>query len=218
MRKRGLVQTVTETDDNNHSVTKDVVVTGGITVSYVEIPDIVVSGGSIIIQSDNLYGAGKLEASGMPQVEINNRSNAYLKLNGIRVGENGGDIRFQGTSIKPKSAEKPDGIDQIKELNKDKNKTVDFTKLYSDAAAGNVSAIAVLNDNSAIGTKIKYKNGTQTGTYTAIPDVAVLGDLTNHWFRYCGKERQYQRQGHSAYCCERKHFSKLRGRHCECGR
>ena len=74
MRKRGLVQTVTETDGNGHSVTKDVVVTGGITVSYVEIPDIVVSGGSIIIQSDNLYGAGKLEASGMPQVEINNRS------------------------------------------------------------------------------------------------------------------------------------------------
>ena len=175
MRKRGLVQTVTETDASGQTVTKDVVITGGITISYVEVPEIVVSGGNIIVRSDNLYGGGKLEANGKPQVEINNLSNAYLKLDGIRVGEDGGDIRFQGTSI----ASKPDGLAQIRELNKDKNKSVNFAELYSDTSTGNVSGIRVLNDNSGIGTRIDFKDGDKQGTYTAIPDVAVLGDLTN---------------------------------------
>ena len=175
MRKRGLVQTVTETDASGQTVTKEVLITGGITVSYVEIPEIVVSGGSIIVRSDNLYGGGKLEANGKPQVEINNLSNAYLKLDGIRVGEDGGDIRFQGTSI----ASKPDGLAQIRELNKDKNKSVNFAELYSDTSTGNASGIRVLNDNSGIGTRIDFKDGDKQGTYTAIPDVAVLGDLTN---------------------------------------
>ncbi|MER2138524.1 MAG: hypothetical protein ABS965_00145, partial [Succiniclasticum sp.] len=172
MEKRGLF----DTEKNAKGETVKVFKTSGFTISYVEIPAITVSGGNITVQSDNLYGKGKLEASGKPQVEINNLSNAYLKLNSIRVGDEGGDIRFQGTSISSGQA----GLDQINKLNKDKSKKAEFTSLYSDTSSGAASRIAVFNNSESIGNPLAVKDASgKTGSYTAIPDVAVTGDLYN---------------------------------------
>ena len=71
-------------------------------VDYVEIPDIVSSGGNINIyagKSDNVNGSGKLEAKGAPKVTINNNSNLYMKVNDITVVEPGGDIRLNNKSL-----------------------------------------------------------------------------------------------------------------------
>ena len=176
MEKRGLFEYAKNeqgqyiTDGNGNKL--KVFVTRGFVISYVEIPDITVSGGNIVVQSDTLYGAGRLEANGAPRIEINNRSNAYLKLNNITVGEEGGDIRFRGTSLSAGET----GKQQIRLLNKDTGKTVDLT-LYSDV--GNESAISVLNDNSSIGTSIAVTGNNQEWNYTSIPDVAVLGNINN---------------------------------------
>ena len=176
MEKRGLFEYAKNeqgqyiTDGNGNKL--KVFVTRGFVISYVEIPDITVSGGNIVVQSDTLYGAGRLEANGAPRIEINNRSNAYLKLNNITVGEEGGDIRFRGTSLSAGET----GKQQIRLLNKDTSKTVDLA-LYSDV--GNESAISVLNDNSSIGTSIAVTGNNQEWNYTSIPDVAVLGNINN---------------------------------------
>ncbi len=150
-----------------------VYVTSGYTIGYVEIPEISVSGGSIIVQSDTLSGSGKLEANGKPQVTITNESDTYLRIKGIHVGDEGGEIRFKGTSVANNN--------EITDLNKNKQEAT-FTNLKNDTASGNVSAITITSEN-----KVSNNNNTRTvtdsqgnsHTYTAIPDIAVVGDISN---------------------------------------
>lgn len=68
-------------------------------VSYVEIPAIKVSGGNINVKANYLAGTGSLRANSAPQVSITNNSNAYLKLNDIIMGEEGGKISFNDTVV-----------------------------------------------------------------------------------------------------------------------
>lgn len=165
-----------ERDAQGNFILDKVYITKGFTVGYVEIPKITVSGGNIVVQSDNLYGRGSLQANGAPRIAINNLSNAYLKVDGLLVGEGGGEIRFQGNSIGADGA----AAAQIKELNKDKGKEVGFTNLFSDTDA--VSTIHVVNDNESIGTEIQVKDQKgRTATYISIPDVAIIGDVINNY-------------------------------------
>ena len=151
-------------------------------ICYVEIPDITVSGGNITVRSGNLYGKGRLEANGAPQIIINNLSNAYLKLNNMSVGDEGGQIRFQGNSIS--SGDK--GREEINNLNWDKNKKAQFNPLYNDSTVDAVSAISVLNDCSGISTNpqnkltVRDQNG-KTMDYVFVPDVNVAGDIRNRF-------------------------------------
>ena len=57
------------------------------------------SGGNINIQSDNLSGEGSLTAKGAPEVVVNNNTNLYLKVNDITIGEAGGEIHYNNTSL-----------------------------------------------------------------------------------------------------------------------
>ena len=166
----------TEEDDGKGGTVK-VYINKGFTISYVEIPEITVSGGNIVVQSESLYGKGRLDANGAPRIEINNLSDAYLKLDGLRVGEGGGEIRFRGQSISAGDA----GQEQINDLNSDKGKKAEFASLYSDSSS-EVSTISVMNNNEGIGTElpVQDQNG-KSVTYVSIPDVAVLGNITNNF-------------------------------------
>ena len=166
----------TEEDDGKGGTVK-VYINKGFTISYVEIPEITVSGGNIVVQSESLYGKGRLDANGAPRIEINNLSDAYLKLDGLRVGEGGGEIRFRGQSISAGDA----GKEQINDLNSDKGKKAEFASLYSDSSS-EVSTISVMNNNEGIGTElpVQDQNG-KSVTYVSIPDVAVLGNITNNF-------------------------------------
>ena len=166
----------TEEDDGKGGTVK-VYINKGFTISYVEIPEITVSGGNIVVQSESLYGKGRLDANGAPRIEINNLSDAYLKLDGLRVGEGGGEIRFRGQSISAGDA----GKEQINDLNSDKGKKAEFASLYSDSSS-EVSTISVMNNNEGIGNElpVQDQNG-KSVTYVSIPDVAVLGNITNNF-------------------------------------
>ena len=183
MEKRGLLAEVTDRDGNQVKLVSEMY-----PVSYVEIPSFGVSGGSIVVQSDTLYGKGKLETNGSPRIEINNLSNAYLVLDGLEVGENGGEIRFHQHSIDAGVKGKTD----IENLNTDKDRKVEFTSLQSEDSSNSVSRISVLNDNGRIGTAIEVIDQLEnTATYTAIPDMVIRGDITDD----SGDVRIENRQG-----------------------
>ena len=151
---------------------------GGVTVRYVEIPELLVSGGNISINADTLTGTGKLDAGGTPQIKVTNHSNAYLKLDGARVGEAGGEIFFRGTGTTLSSVAKNEDINK---LNKNKDSKAAFTELHNDAASGEASAILVENDNPYIDAiKVKDAQG-NTGEYHPVTNVAVTGNLTNEF-------------------------------------
>ena len=166
MEKHGLYEDVVK-DGKTVRVYK----AGGITVRYVEVPEILVSGGSILISSDNLYGSGRLNAGGVPQASVSNYSNAFLKLDGVRVGDNGGEIRFQGVSVAKN--------EDVNALNKNKDRNAAFAEFQNATATGRVSTVLVDNENRA-GNEIRVKdaNGNE-GVYHPVTNVAVMGNITN---------------------------------------
>ncbi len=171
--KRGLFKMETNPQTGKQ---EKVYTTSGFTIRYVEIPEITVSGGNITVNSENLYGKGKLEANGAPQVTITNNSNAYLKLDGIQIRDPGGEIRFRGNGTALTSVAKNADVNA---LNKDKKKQAAFTTLQNDTAGGKVSTITVTNENKA-GASVQMKDASgKQGTYVPITDVAVAGDINN---------------------------------------
>ena len=69
------------------------------TVLGIELPDIVVSGGNINFETDNLSGTGSVTAQGAPQINISNSSDLYLKVNDITIQDNGGIVRLNGSEM-----------------------------------------------------------------------------------------------------------------------
>ena len=77
----------------------------------VTIPDIVVSGGNINIETDALKGNGTIIAQGAPQLTIKNKSDMYLKVNNLTISDNGGIINVDAANTADfTGTQKADGI------------------------------------------------------------------------------------------------------------
>ena len=112
----------------------------GYTYNYVELPNITASGGNINVNSTNMKGSGSLTANGAPQVTINNTSTAYLKVNDITIGDQGGEIIFKDTSIGD------GGNAKINELNTNKTYAAAYKNIHTDDASGSAAAITISNN------------------------------------------------------------------------
>ena len=66
---------------------------------YVEIPELVASGGNLYIDSRDVYGSGKLIANGTPEITINNNTQLAMKLNTITMDEPGGKFIYNETPL-----------------------------------------------------------------------------------------------------------------------
>ena len=144
----------------------------GMTVDYIELPDIVASGGNINIQSDTLSGSGSLKAQGAPEVVINNNTNLYMKINNITVGEPGGEINFNNNSLTGN-----DYQEKITGLNVDKTKGVNFTELTADAGNGTGGKL-IINGNynaGAVKAIITVDGKTQEIQTTPRADIEING-------------------------------------------
>lgn len=111
-------------------------------LNYIALPDIVVSGGNIVISSDNLGGSGSLQTEGSPKITVDNTSDAYLKVGNLTIGDDGGRIIYKDQDIAGKSSE------EVNKLNVKK----DFAK-FSALSAGDSSTV------SAITLTTKYDGG-----------------------------------------------------------
>lgn len=77
----------------------------------VTLPDIVVSGGNINIETDTLKGTGNIIAQGAPQLTIKNESDMYLKVNNLTISDNGGIINVDAANMADfTGTQKADGI------------------------------------------------------------------------------------------------------------
>ena len=110
----------------------------GATIDYISLPDIVASGGNINITTDTLAGSGTMEAKGAPEVTVTNNTNLYMKINNITVGDAGGEINYNGVGLKSSDYNKT-----INELNIDKAKSAQFSKVTPTAEAGTGGTITV---------------------------------------------------------------------------
>lgn len=166
LKQMGLIDTWTENGQTYTGVVE------GITVDYIELPDIVASGGNINIQSDTLSGSGSLKAQGAPEVVINNNTNLYMKINNITVGESGGEINFNNNSLTSDNYK-----EKITGLNADKSKVVNFTKLTADAGNGTGGKL-IINGNynaGAVKAIITVDGKTQEIQTTPRADIEING-------------------------------------------
>ena len=145
----------------------------GATIDYIELSDIVASGGNINIQSDNLSGKGSLTAKGAPEVVVNNNTNLYLKVNDITIGEAGGEIHYNNTSLTGDAAKDNATIEG---LNKD-GMSANFAVISPDAAAETGGRI-VINGNyggTAVYANVTIDGQTQKIQTTPRADIEING-------------------------------------------
>lgn len=116
----------------------------GMKVDYIELPDIIASGGNINIQTDALMSnGGELTAQGAPEVVINNNTNLYLKVNNVTVGEAGGEIIYNNVAI---TSNNNDEINKINTQNGKADKIAAFDSIEADAGDNNVGKL-IINGN-----------------------------------------------------------------------
>ena len=175
-------------------------------VYYVEIPDIATSGGNINVKTNDFIGTGNLQANSAPSITITNESDAYLKLNNILMGAQGGQIVFGETVIPVSTKEEANA--KINEINVSKT-GASFSKIYGrtestapDLLVSNtlanpaVSTIKLtaemktqmkqeidkdsrLTEDEKTKLKLEIDNASENLTYTPITDVEVNGKVTN---------------------------------------
>lgn len=68
-------------------------------VAALALPDIVVSGGNIVIDTDKVSGSGSLNAKGANKVNIVNNSDLYLKVGDVIIQDKGGEIRYNDSQV-----------------------------------------------------------------------------------------------------------------------
>ena len=170
MKTMGLVE---EIEDATNPGTTYLAPVEGATIDYIELSDIVASGGNINIQSDNLSGEGSLTAKGAPEVVVNNNTNLYLKVNDITIGEAGGEIHYNNTALTGDAAKDKATIEG---LNKD-GMSANFAVISPDAAAETGGRI-VINGNyggSTIFATVTVDGQTQTIQTTPRADIEING-------------------------------------------
>lgn len=74
-------------------------VIGGMIVQYIELPNMVSSGGNLIINTDKVQGTGTIKAQGSPKINIINESNLYTKLGGLQIKDYGGEVILNKVSL-----------------------------------------------------------------------------------------------------------------------
>ncbi len=155
MRELGLV--VSEGNADNKTV-----LTGGVDVRFVELGDISLAGGNINLNTLNVQGTGTLTAKGAPNLNITNTSNAYLRVNNIRLGGESGNVNLQGHPVLAGDA----GMASTLNLN---------TAMLS--GAGNITIYN--NPDTATVNLVSKEDTSQTGTYDPRPDLRLMGSIDN---------------------------------------
>lgn len=130
-------------------INKNLTPSSEIEVPAVSLPDIVVSGGNINIDSDSLKGGGNLTAQGAPQINITNESDAYLVVNDVTIQDAGGQIRMNGSTLTADTA----------------GNEMSAAQIHAGGVTGGESQINI--------------SGTASMKERMQADIGVFGDITN---------------------------------------
>ncbi|WP_296912318.1 leukotoxin LktA family filamentous adhesin, partial [uncultured Megasphaera sp.] len=120
----------------------------GLTVDTIVLPDIVASGGNIVVEAGSLKGAGTLKAQGSPEVTVENHTNLYMKVGDVKAVNPGGEIHYNGQSLAK------DAAAVIKSANQDKAAAVNLT-VSTDAATSTGGTVTIKSDYGTAAIKAK---------------------------------------------------------------
>jgi len=129
-----------------------------IEIKALVMPDIEVSGGSINVSTGDFTGSGKLNASGVPKIDIKNDSSAYLITQKLTIADKGGNINYNGQAVSSNPA--------INDINVSKT-GANFSDLKI-ANATEIPTISVTNNYAGSGS-IPMKPNPKAEGYDSLP-------------------------------------------------
>ncbi len=151
-------------------------VSASIDIKTLALPDIEVSGGNINVTTDNFSGSGKLNASGVPKIDIKNNSTAYLVANKLTIGDKGGAINYNGTSIKSNSdIGSGANFSELKVANATEIPLIKITNSYAGSGSIPIKPDPSAKDYDTLPEDAK----TKTQQYTPINYIEIAGNITN---------------------------------------
>lgn len=142
---------------------------GTMKVDYVAVPDIVVAGGDITINTTNVSGAGTMKAQGTPEVKITNNTNLLLAVNNISVLDEGGTISYNGQTLGLEGRGSLN--EQIKSINLDKNAAIN--SMTVESAGGYNGKIEISGNYS--GKSVNYILDNQSYSFNPKADINIQG-------------------------------------------
>ncbi|MBR0060546.1 MAG: hypothetical protein IJP68_03610, partial [Selenomonadaceae bacterium] len=150
--------------------------TPSIEIKALVLPDIEVSGGSINVSTGDLTGSGKLDASGIPQIDVENNSTVYLVTNKLTIADKGGTINFNGTNVTSNS-DIGSGA-KFAELKVSDSSVVPTIKVSNNYAGSGSFAIKA-DPNATNYDKLTDEAKTATLSYDPLNYIEVADDVTN---------------------------------------
>lgn len=154
-------------------------------IDYIELPDLVASGGNITVDTGNLYGNGNMTAKGNPAITINNYTNLMLVTNKITVEDPGGEFVYNGNQINQDTLAKRQA--EVERINVTKGKGI--PEIYAALGTGaNINVTNYFDKLSYAGGDIPLYDadgkpaGTEHidgGTFSPRADIEVNGNITS---------------------------------------
>ena len=121
-------------------------------VDYVEIPDLVASGGNITIDTSDFGGSGKVAAQGTPSINIVNNTNMLLKVNEVIMDDPGGMLVYNGSALAPEGSDAAAVTaslnSKINALNKKNSGSAQAGFNKAVASEGSTGSITITGNNS----------------------------------------------------------------------
>ena len=147
-----------------------------IDIKTVVLPNVEVSGGNINVVTDNFTGSGKLNASGVPKINIENKSTAYLIANKLTIGDKGGAITYNGQAV-TNNADIGSGAKfaEMKIADTNEIPTIKITNSYAGQSSIPMKANPKAKGYDTLSDEVKKA----TLTYTPINYIELTKDITN---------------------------------------
>jgi hypothetical protein len=159
-------------------------VTSLVNVDYVSLPNLIASGGNINVQTDNLSGAGTLEAKGSPEINVTNNTNLYLKVNDIDVGAAGGKVVYNDSTLTSGTSQTMG--QQIAALNNDHSITLNNVKAEAGDSGkininGNYSGGVIKAQDTVVDPQTNKVDPNTVATFEMRPlsDIEINGHINS---------------------------------------
>lgn len=148
-------------------------------IDYIELPNLVASGGNVNVNTKNFIGDGTVEAKGSPSITIKNYTNLTMKVNNVTVDDPGGVIYYNGNTLDPAS-----GTGTVSEnLKSQVNKINSGKTITGTMTAAKGTSASVVIEGAYDGKDVKYSGTIDdkvvTGSFTPRADVVINGNINS---------------------------------------
>ena len=144
-------------------------VSGDLYVNYIDLPDMVASGGNINAQTNNISGSGTITAKGTPTIIVENNTSLATNVNDVIVTEPGGKVYYNSVAMEK--------AEDIAKANEDTSRTIGALSV-ADGDAGSITIHGNAQKSTALATdKVHYLINDDEKAFPILSDIHIAGEV-----------------------------------------